>query len=235
MADGDKRQRIESRPARLVLCLALAPTPSLRAPDGDPARILKSDAPDVLAQSPKSASAMRRRIAAAHAARGAAGVRAGLRARAGMGNAPRRETIEPLSLYLPDDGQAAPARRFAANRACGTGTVDPLGGRVGRLAAIRPEKLDGAGGAETGAARPAAIRALRLVEAGLHRVRRPGVVGADEGQRSGHGQRALADRAGGRLCLSAKPRRFASHPTTFLTGFGTDHRVIRPPDECTMS
>jgi sugar lactone lactonase YvrE len=483
LVNDRKRQRVEARPASILLCLLLALAPPLSAADWEPARILKGGGPETLASFPESASVVRRQLAAALEAHDGARIRAGLGVLADMGYAPSRETMDLLSPYLPNDERAALARRFAANRtpagtsrliaevpadrrliegiardprngrlftgsvvgrellvfehgawravagvdggslfgmavdaprrllwitsasleqtphpetafrglialdldslrvarrvaltgtlgdltvgpdgtiyasdsvggavfrlrpgdraasvlvpegrlrspqgmvlsadgrrlyvadyAYGIGIVDPASGRVRRLAARRPAMLDGvdallgdrgsliaiqngvnphrivrlrldragetvirvdvleranpawgepslgviagremlyiadgqwerygAGGAETGAARPTAIRSVRIsVEAGLHRARGPRVVGADEGQRSRRGGRALDDRAGRRFFLSAGPRddRFASHRTTFLTGFGTDHRVIGPPDECTMS
>src|SRR5258706_1676742 len=75
------------------------------------------------------------------------------------------------------------------------------------------------------------------VETGLHRTRVPRAGAADERQGSGLGERAMRDRARGRLFLIAGRRNdgFASHRTTFLTGSGADHRVKRPPDECIMS
>ena len=101
----------------------------------------------------------------------------------------------------------------------------------------------GAGGAATGAARPTPIRALtlraggRLVEAGLHCARGTRVAIADQSQRAGDEHGAGGGGAARALVLPAGPRShgFASHRTTFLTGFRADHRVRRPADECTMS
>jgi sugar lactone lactonase YvrE len=477
-----RRQRAGIGPAFLALFLIATPAlPLAAAGDWAPAQILKSGGADALRRFPESASAVRRMLAAAHAAHDAARVRAGLHALARMGYAPSRATIDLLSPYLAPEEQAGLARRFAANGAAagasrlyasvpperrlvegiardprtgrlfagtvvgrellvfdhcgwravpgvdagslfgmavdapgrrlwiasgaldqtphpeaafrgliavdvdklrvvrrvalagspgdlaigrdgtvyasdpvdgtlfrlrpgapasvlvpagrfrspqglvlspderrlyvadyayGIGIVDLASGHIGRLAARGPAMLDGvdgmigdrgaliaiqngvsphrivrlrldragatvtrvdivesanpawgepslgtiaggdllyvadgqwerygAGGAETGAARPTPIRAVRLIEAGLHRSRRARVAAGDERQRSGRVERTRDRHAGRRFLLSVGSRQgwFASHRTTFLTGSGTDHRVMRLPDECIMS
>ena len=127
-----------------------------------------------------------------------------------------------------------------ANPAWGEPTLGTIAG--GELLYVADGQWEryGPGGAEAGAARPTAIRAVRLggsVEAGLHRARAPRVAAGDERQRSGRVERALDGGAMSRLFLPAGPRGhgFASHRTTFLTGFGTDHRLMRLPDACLMS
>lgn len=129
-----------------------------------------------------------------------------------------------------------------ANPAWGEPTLGTIAG--GELVYVADGQWEryGAGGAETGAARPTAIRAVSLrdpplVEAGLHRACAPRGAAGDERQRSGRVERARGGGAGGRFLLSAGSRdgQFASHRTTFLTGSSADHRVVRPPDECIMS
>lgn len=96
----------------------------------------------------------------------------------------------------------------------------------------------GAGVAETGALLATPIRVLLIsVEAGLHRRRAPRFASGDERQRSRRVERTRAGGASHGFFLPAGPRndRFASHRTTFLTGFNADHRVMLLPDECIMS
>jgi hypothetical protein len=87
-------------------------------------------------------------------------------------------------------------------------------------------------GAETPAARP-----LRSIEAVLGHAGRPRLRAAHEGERDGDREQGRAGVAAGCLRLAFRPfgGGFASHRTTFLTGSGTEHRVIRLPDECIMS
>lgn len=129
-----------------------------------------------------------------------------------------------------------------ANPAWGEPTLGVIAGRELLYVADGQWERYGAGGAETGPARPTPIRAVRLmavrlIKAGLHRTRAPRVAAGDERQRSGRVERARDRHASRRFLLSVGSRqgRFASHRTTFLTGSGTDHRVMRLPDECTMS
>ena len=128
-----------------------------------------------------------------------------------------------------------------ANPAWGEPTLGTIAGNELLYVADGQWERYAAGPIETGAPRPTPIRALALpgtsVEPGLHRSRGARIGTGDEGQRSRRVERAGEGGAGGRLVLSAGPRGqgFASHRTTFLTGSGADHRVIRVRHECIMS
>ena len=72
---------------------------------------------ELVASFPDSASVQRRQLSAAHDARDAAAVRAGLQRLAALGYAPGQDTINTLAVYLPDAEMNALRLRFAANGA----------------------------------------------------------------------------------------------------------------------
>jgi hypothetical protein len=72
---------------------------------------------ELVASFPDSASVQRRMLSAAHEARDAAAVRAGMHRLAAMGYAPGQQTLGTLSVYLPEAEMTALRQRFGANGA----------------------------------------------------------------------------------------------------------------------
>jgi hypothetical protein len=115
----------EVRAAVLAVLVALAPSaaaaPSEEAGAWEPARTVAAAGPDglaaALAESPESASALRRLMALAHEAGDAARVRAALGRLADMGYALSPATQAALSVHIAPEEAAPLGARFAANRA----------------------------------------------------------------------------------------------------------------------
>jgi hypothetical protein len=72
---------------------------------------------ELVASFPDSASVQRRQLSAAHDARDAAAVRAGLQRLAAMGYAPGQQTLDTLAVYLPEAEMTALRQRFGSNGA----------------------------------------------------------------------------------------------------------------------
>ena len=102
--------------AAALLLLAACAAPMTRP--GEPMWPTPTLEPDALVASfPDSASVQRRQLSAAHDARDAAAVRAGLERLAAMGYAPSQQTLDTLAVYLPEAEMTALRQRFAANGA----------------------------------------------------------------------------------------------------------------------
>lgn len=101
--------------ACLLLAACAAPAAREETAPGWPTPTLEPS--ELVASFPDSASVQRRQLAAAHDARDAAGVRAGLARLAALGYAPGQQTIDLLSTYVPDEETAQLRQRFAANGA----------------------------------------------------------------------------------------------------------------------
>jgi len=99
-----------------ILLLAACAMPAARHADAAwPTPTLEPA--ELVASFPDSASVQRRQLSAAHDARDAAAVRAGLQRLAALGYAPGQDTINTLAVYLPDAEMNALRLRFAANGA----------------------------------------------------------------------------------------------------------------------
>ena len=100
-----------------TLLLAACAMPPAR-PASEPMWPTPTLEPDALVASfPDSASVQRRQLSAAHDARDAAAVRAGLERLAAMGYAPSQDTLNTLAVYLPEAEMTALRQRFGSNAA----------------------------------------------------------------------------------------------------------------------
>ena len=101
----------------VILLLAACAVPASRHATEAAWPVPTLEPAELVASFPDSASAQRRRLAAAHDDRDAAAVRTGLQRLAELGYAPSQDILNILSVYVPEAEMNALRQRFGANGA----------------------------------------------------------------------------------------------------------------------